>query len=102
MSRPKKLSNLTSVIRTFVEEGRYLDTRHAAQRQDERQISRPEILYVLKNGHHEKTKDKFDELHGAWNYSVRGKTVDRRELRIIVSFDKPSRMLIITALELKK
>lgn len=91
-----------SVIRTCIEEGRYLDTRHAIERQDERQINRPEVLYVLKNGHHEKRKDRFDEFHQAWNYALRGKTVDRRELRIIVSIDEPSGMLIITAIELKK
>lgn len=101
VSRPKKLLDLLTVVRTCIEDGRYLDTRHATERQIERQINRPEILYVLKNGHHEKAKDKFDEAYSAWNYAVRGKTVDRRELRIIVSFDTNG-MLIITAIELKK
>jgi hypothetical protein len=82
-----------------IERGTYLDTRHAFDRQNERQISRPEVLYVLKNGHHEKRKDKFDEAYHSWNYSVRGKTVDRRELRVIVSFDELG-MLIITAIDL--
>jgi hypothetical protein len=52
-------------------------------------------------GYHEKKKDKFNNFHHVWNYSVRGKTVDRRELRVIVSFDENG-MLIITAIELKK
>lgn len=90
------------VIKACIEEGRYLDTRHAFERQNERMINRPEILYVLKNGHHEKKKDKFDELHQAWNYVVQGKTVDLKKLRIVVSFDQASGMLIITAIELKK
>jgi Domain of unknown function (DUF4258) len=102
VSNPEKLLNLMSVIRACIEDGRYLDTRHAFERQDERRISRPEILYVLKNGHHEKKKDKFDEFHREWNYAVQGKTVDRRNLRVIVSFDEASGMLIITAIELKK
>ena len=89
------------VIHACIEDGRYLDTRHAWERQDERRINRPEILYVLKRGHHEKSKDKFNEFHHAWNYAVRGKTVDRRELRVIVSFDENG-ILIITALELRK
>ncbi len=101
LRRPAKIPELMSVIRACIEEGRFLDTRHAWERQDERQINRPEILYVLKRGHHEKNKDTFNEFHHAWNYSVRGKTVDRRELRVIVSFDENG-MLIITALELKK
>jgi hypothetical protein len=101
VSRPEKILNLMKTIHTCIEEGRYLDTRHAFARQNERKISRPEFLYVLKTGHHEKKKDKFDELYGAWNYAVRGRTVDRRELRVIVSFDENG-MLIITAIDLKK
>lgn len=101
MSHPDKLPDLMLTIRKCVEEGRYLDTWHAEDRQNERRINRPEILYVLKNGHHEKKKDKFDEFYNSWNYAVRGKTVDRRELRVVVSFDKNG-MLIITAIELKK
>ena len=77
-----------------------MDTRHGNERQRERQITRPEIFFVLRHGHHEKKKDKFDAHYSAWNYSVQGKTVDRRELRIIVSFDENG-MLIITAIELR-
>jgi hypothetical protein len=87
-------------IKTCVESGQYLDTRHATDRKQERQITRPEILYVLTHGHHEKRKDKFEELYQTWNYAVRGRTVDRRDLRIAVSLNK-SGLLIITAIELK-
>jgi len=102
MRHPEKLPDLMSVIQTCIEDGRYLDTRHASERQNERRINRPEILYVLKHGYHEKKKDKFDEFYQVWNYAVRGKTIDRRELRIVVSFDEASEMLIITAIELTK
>ena len=101
VSRPEKIPELMSVIRACIEEGRYLDTRHAWERQNDRRINRPEILYVLKCGRHEKSKDKFNEFHHTWNYAVRGKTVDRRELRVIVSFDENG-ILIITAIELRK
>ena len=84
-----------------IESGAYLDTRHAIQRQKERLINRLDILYVLRNGYHEKRKDKFDEQHRAWNYAVRGKNIDRRDIRVIVSFDSND-MLIITAIELEK
>ena len=78
-----------------------MDTRHVSQCSYERDITRPEILYVLKNGHQKKRKDKFDEFYKVWNYAVRGKTLDRRELRIAVSLDKNG-MLIITAIDLRK
>lgn len=57
MDRPPKMSNLLEAIRKCVEEGRYRDTRHATQRQAERNITRPEILQVLRTGFHEKKKD---------------------------------------------
>lgn len=78
-----------------------MDTRHAQERKEERLITRPEVLYVLKTGRHEKRKDQFDEFYRAWNYAVRGRTVDRKELRVIVSFDTNG-MLIITAIQLGK
>lgn len=101
MKRPPKLDDLMPVVWSHLDQGRYLDTRHATDRQQERLITRPELLQVLRGGHHEKRKDRFDEPHKAWNYAVKGKTADRRELRIIVSFD-PSGMLIITAIDLTR
>jgi hypothetical protein len=95
-----KRKDLRHKIRKCLEEGNYRDTRHALQRKQERQITREEVLQVLQNGHHEKRKDKYDWQYGAWNYAVRGKTIDRKDLRIIVSFDE-SNMLIITAIELR-
>jgi hypothetical protein len=94
-----KVDRLIEKIAECLDAGRYLDTRHALVRQHEREINRPEVLYVLRRGYHEKKKDKFDARYRAWNYAVRGKTIDKRDLRIIVSFDE-SNMLIITAIDL--
>lgn len=99
MSRPPKIDNLLEVVRKCIDEGRYLDTRHAFQRQAERGITRIEILNVLRAGFREAKKDKYDETYKAWNYAIRGKTMDDRSLRIIVSYDK-NNMLIITAIDL--
>jgi hypothetical protein len=101
MDSPPKINKLMETIRKCVEEGRYLDTRHATQRQAERSITRPEYLHALLNGYHEKRKDKFEEIYNSWNYSIRGKTIDARVLRIVVSFDE-NNMLIITAIDLSK
>lgn len=99
MRRLEKLPNLLDEIRSRIEAGRFLDTVHSAERQSERSLTRQEILYVLKNGFHEPKKDRFDERYKAWNYAIRGKTVDGRILRVIVSFDAEE-LLIITAIEL--
>ena len=100
MDRPPKIRNLLETIRKCLYDGRYLDTRHAFQRQGERNITRPEIVAMLRSGFHEARKDQFDEVHGAWNYAIRGKTMDARTLRVIVSFDE-NNMLIITAIHLE-
>lgn len=92
--------HLISIVRRRLDAGRYFDTRHAVQRQKERGILRPEVLYVLQRGHHESRKDHYEKRFQAWNYAIRGKTLDKRELRVIVSFDK-NNMLIITAIDLR-
>ena len=58
------------------------------------------MLYVLRHGWHEKRKDVFDTRYQAWNYAIRGKTVDGRSFRVVVSFEEETRLLIITAIAL--
>ena len=100
MALPSKLPALMPAIRAALEQGDYIYSNHALERQNQRKITRSEVLQVLKGGHHEKAKDTYEEAYKAWNYAVRGKTGDKRELRIIVSFD-PQGMLIVTAIDLK-
>lgn len=101
MGKSQKIIDLLPIIKTLIHSGHYYDTTHAKIRQKERKITLPEILYVLLNGAHEKSKDRFDEIFNAWNYAIRGKTVDERLLRIIVSFEQETKLLIITAIQLK-
>jgi hypothetical protein len=97
---PPKHKDVLKEIGNCLETGRYLDTRHATKRKEERLITLPEVLHVLRQGFHEKRKDRYEEIYKAWNYSIRGKTVDKRDLRIVVSFDSETGMLIITAVDL--
>jgi hypothetical protein len=101
----KSIQKLTSTallakVRRAAEKGDYLDTTHATLRKSQRKILRSEMEYVLETGWHEKKKDTLDEFYQVWNYAIRGKTIDERELRIIVSFE--NKMLIITAIDLTK
>lgn len=96
--RPKVL-NLLDLIRRHLEQGTFWILKHAQGRKGQRNITDPEIRHVLLSGWHERKKDEFKEEYGAWNYAIRGKTVDNRELRIAVSFDEEG-MLIITAIDL--
>lgn len=74
---------------------------HAIERRLQRNISVSDIIAVLTTGWHEPSKDKYLEEYAAWNYSIRGKTIDNRLLRIVVSFDEKD-MLIITVIDLQK
>lgn len=98
--RPPKHENVLALVRENLDAGTYLDTRHAFERRAEREITRPEALYVLRHGWHEKRKDDFKDQYKCWTYAIRGKTVDGRELRVCTSFDDEVGMLIITAIDL--
>jgi hypothetical protein len=80
---------------------RYRDTRHAFDRKRERQIILPEIRQVIDAGWSEKSNDEFKPEHQSWNYAIRGRTVDGRELRIAVAFEEGDTLLVIvTAIDL--
>lgn len=96
--RPPKIADLMNRVREALDAGRYVDMVHAQERQAQRNITRPEYAYVLRHGYHEARKDQFEPHYGAWNYAIRGKTIDQRELRVVVSFDD-GLMLIITTIE---
>lgn len=100
--RPKKRDHILQAIRLLLEEGRYRETLHAHHRKHQRKILLTEILHVLRHGFHEKKHDKFDEAFYAWNYAIRGRTVDEKTLRVIISFDEDEQLLIITAFYLEK
>lgn len=99
LKRPPKVEHFLEMVRKHVLADRYLDTRHATDRKNQRSILRAEIRSVLLAGHHEKSRDRYDELGKRWSYCVRGHTVDRRELRVVVAFNAAG-LLVITAIEL--
>lgn len=100
--RPQKVSDILQQIKNAIDSGRYRDTTHARDRQDERRITRQEYVHVLCNGWHERVKDRFDEGYQAWNYAIRGRTLDNRDIRVIVTFEgseESELLLIITVIE---
>lgn len=99
--KPPKLANLLDSVRDCIRLGKYRDTYHARLRQKERSITLLEILHVLNTGRHEKSKDTFDLAFTAWNYAIRGDTIDGKDVRVVVSFDEERDLLIITAISLK-
>ncbi len=101
IKHPPQIGNLMAMIQERIDQGAYRLTLHALDRQDEREIDLPDVLYVLKNGYHERAKNSFDDAFKTWKYAVRGKTVELIEIRIIVAFDE-NEMLIITVMHVAK
>jgi hypothetical protein len=100
VTRPSKTTNVLQRVKECIDLGRYYDTRHGGERKIFRSIALPDVLYILKNGFHEKKKDEFKPEHNDWNYAIRGKTVDGRDIRIAVAVDE-NNMLIITVIDIK-
>lgn len=97
---PAKHEKVIETVRTAVAERRVFLTDHANERLAERNITASEMRYVLLNGFHEAKKDRFDLLHAEWDYSIRGKTVDERALRIVIAISSPG-IIVVTAIDLE-
>ena len=99
--RPPKDPDALVKIQQAVASGEFEDRVHTQERQDEREVTRSEYVHVLETGYHERKKDEFKEEFQAWNYAIRGKTIDGRELRVPVSFDDGT-LLIVTVIDLDR
>lgn len=100
--RPAKNPDILMIARKAVDDGDYTPVHHAKARLEEREVTIPELEHVIKAGHREPKKDEFKPEHKSWNYSIRGKTVSGRELRVAVSLEEKTQVLIITVIDLDK
>lgn len=97
--RPPKIDSLYEKIQNCLKKHRYRQSRHAMERVDRRNITFFDVLYVLENGCREEAKDSYDEAFQSWKYSIRGKTVEAIDLRVIISINEEN-MIIITVVNL--
>lgn len=100
----KKTDELLSAIESALESKSYYFTTHALERSRERRnVSELQVIRLLrsKSKYHEPKKDKFSDDFESWNYSIRGKSADGDNIRIILSFDE-NNMLIITVINLNE
>lgn len=98
---PQKMPGVLSLIQERARSGAFIILPHATFRREERQVAVAEIAFVLIHGDREPSKDEFKVEFGSWNYAMRGKTVDGRNLRIAVAFDEDE-MLVVTVIPLGK
>ena len=76
MNRSLKTSELLQKIKEHLRKETYVVSAHALQRQNQRLISLEDVLYVLKTGTREESKDLFDVKRQMWKYAIRGNTAD--------------------------
>ncbi len=83
--RPDKIQDqaLLPLIKAAANTGNYRETYH--QRIENvgkfcHTITRLEVEQILLFGHREPARDRF-EPYDTWSYSLRGKTIDKREIR---------------------
>lgn len=94
-------ATLLRLRREKIKLGKYRLTKHAAEQQKERSIDLPDILHVLRNGIHEAEKT-LATTTGNWKYAIKGEIEDARIIRVIISFDAESDMIIITVIDVTK
>jgi len=83
------IGDVLGEIRKCVKARKYRITRHAQERQEQYNITLPQLLYVLST------------TFQTWKYAIRGKAIDSLvELRIIVAFK--DELAILTVIRLGK
>ena len=97
--KPPKIDNLCEKIRDCLKHHRYRQSRHAMERVDKRRVTFLAVLYVLETGYREEAKDSYEEVFQNWKYSMRGKTEEDVNLRVIITIDKEN-IIIITVVNL--
>jgi hypothetical protein len=78
-----KTDELLGKTKSSLEAKSYYFTSHALQRSKQRRnISELEVIKILKSEskYHEAKKDSFSKDHKAWNYSIRGKSIDSEDI----------------------
>jgi hypothetical protein len=70
MDKSDWVQDLLGEIRKSVKTRKYRITRHAQERQEQYNITLPELLFVLTNGFHEKDKTLFDTTFQTWKYAI--------------------------------
>lgn len=102
-NRVPKAQNVVAKMKSLLVANKVRFSGHAHQRMAERNVIYFEILQALNNGKHDPKRDRFNDELASWEYSIEGATVDRRRLRIGVSFEvgeSGERIVVITVIDL--
>lgn len=95
------VEDILEKVQKCVKMRKYKITSHAQERQEQYDITLPNLLFVLLNGTHEKEKTLFDNAFQTWKYAIRGRTIDKmQDLRVIVALQ--DEMVVVTVIRLNK
>lgn len=105
---PNKDPEIEQKVRKFVERRLFHVTGHAKKRMENREVTILEILQVLKRYRRDAKHDEYKEYDSGgnqinrWSYAFKGKTLDKRTLRIAVSLitEQERSLLIVTVIDL--
>lgn len=95
---------LWNIIAQKIESGDYVFLSHARKRLMDRNITDIDVLNILENRNDQKrkrnkSKDTYISGYNDWNYCIEGTHLDKRKIRVIISFDSEL-MLIITVIRI--
>ena len=83
----KKEKDLIRKMKTLLGVNKLRISPHCSKRMNERNILYYEILQALSNGRHDPKRDRFNSAFKSWDYSIKGQTIDGRDLRIGITFE---------------
>lgn len=102
---PSKEENVLKKMKELLGLNKIRFSPHANSRMGERNIIDYEIRQALSAGKHDVRRDRYSIKWQSWEYSIEGKTIDERHLRVGISFEISNtgeRILIITVIDLSK
>lgn len=103
LKKPPKHANVTRKMKELLGLNKIRFVRHANERMGQRSVIDYEVRQALQNGMHDPRQDRYSSKWQNWEYCIVGKTIDKRELRIGISFEsngKGELLLIITVIDL--
>lgn len=77
-NRPRQLEKLFDKIQNCIDNKKVRITTHALHRQNEREISLPDALYVLKYGYHEKARQRSMKFSKPGSMRFEGKQLIKK------------------------
>lgn len=98
---PPKRQEVEAEVKRLLDMHLYKEGGHAIKKMRNENVTRMEIIYILRHGGRVPRKDQRNSDGTAWKYAFEGSTVDGRRLRVVV-FVEDGRVEVVTAIDLER